>query len=99
MLANVKCVQVDSISMYNFLQVVSSPSSSSSISSERNTSDMESLQDVPFRSTSDTDLPSAADLVLNISHHSEPESSKQVSSVLETEFVESLFVHKEYQRV
>jgi hypothetical protein len=60
---------------------------------------MESLQDVPFRSTSDTDLPNVADSVLNIFHHSEPESSKQVSSVLETEFVESLFMHKVYLRV
>ena len=78
-----------------FVQVVSSPSGSS-VSSERSTSDMQSMQDVPFRSTSDSDLPSAVDSVLNISHHSEPESLKQVSSVLETEFVESLFMHKEY---
>jgi hypothetical protein len=78
-----------------FVQVVSSPSGSSD-SSERSTSDVESMQDVPFRSTSDTDLPSAVDSVLNISHHSEPELLKQVSSVLETEFVESLFMHKEY---
>jgi len=85
-----------SIGIYKFLQVVSSPSSSSSVRSERSSPDMESLQDVPFRSTSDSDLPSATDSVLNISHHSEPESLKQVSSVLETEFVESLFMHKEY---
>lgn len=82
-----------------FVQVVSSPSGSSSDSSERSSSDTESLQNVPFRSTSDTDLPSAADSVFNISQHSEPESLKQVSSVLETEFVESLFMHKEYLRM
>jgi len=82
-----------------FVQIVSSPSGSSSVSSERSSSDMESLQDVPFRSTSDTDLPSATDSVFNISQHSEPESLKQVSSVLETEFFESLFMHKEYLRV
>jgi hypothetical protein len=72
-----------------FVQVVSSPSGSSSVSSARSSPDMKSLQDVPFRSTSDTDLPSAADSVLNISQHSEPESLKQVSSVLETEFLKA----------
>jgi hypothetical protein len=54
---------------------------------------------VPFRSTSCTDLPSAADSVLSIAHHSEPDLLKQVSSVLETEFVENLFIHKEYLSV
>jgi hypothetical protein len=87
-LTNVKCVQVKSIGIYNFVQVVSSLSGSSSVS-ERSSSDAESLQDVPLRSTSDTDLPSATDSVFNISHHSERESLEQVSSVLETEFVES----------
>jgi hypothetical protein len=82
-----------------FVQVVSSPSGSSNVSSKRSSSDVESLRDVPIRSTSDTDLPSAADSVLNVSHYSEPELSKQVSSVLETEFVENLFKHKEYLRV
>jgi hypothetical protein len=70
-----------------------------SVVSERSSPDIEYLQDVPFRSTSETDLPSAAESILNISHHSEPESLKQVSSVLETEFVEILFMHKEYLRV
>jgi hypothetical protein len=50
---------------------------------------MESLKDVPFRSTSVTDLPTAADLVLNISHHSEPESLKQVSSVWRLNFLKA----------
>jgi len=85
--------------VYIIFVQISSPSGSTSVSSERSSSDIESPQDVPFRSTSDTDLPSAADSVFNVSHHSEPESLKQVSSVLETEFVESLFMHKEYLRV
>jgi hypothetical protein len=85
--------------VYIIFVQIGSPSGSSSVSSERSSSDAESLQDVPFRSTSDTELPSAADSVFNVSHHSEPELLKQVSSVLETEFVESLFMHKEYLRV
>ena len=60
---------------------------------------MESLQDVPFGSTSDTDLPSTADLVSNIPQHSAPESLEQVSSVLETECFESLFMQKECLKV
>jgi kinesin family protein 11 len=65
------------IPQFPITEIVSSPSGSSSVSSERSSSDMESLQDVPFRSTSDTDLPSATDSVFNISQHSEPESLKQ----------------------
>lgn len=72
-----------------FVQVVSSRSNSSSVSSDASSSDMESLKDVPFRSTSVTDLPTAADLVLNISHHSEPESLKQVSSVWRLNFLKA----------
>jgi hypothetical protein len=78
------------------VQVVSSPAGSSGASSDSSGSNMETLRNIPFRSTSDTDLASAADSALNTSHHSEPESLKQVSGVLETEFVESLFNHKEY---
>jgi hypothetical protein len=85
--------------MYNFVQVVSIPAGFSDASSESSSSDTETLKDVPFTSTSDTGLPRAADSALNISHHNEPESLKQVSSVLETEFVESLFIHKECLRV
>jgi hypothetical protein len=51
------------------------------------------LKDVPFRSTSVTDIPSAADLVLDVSHHSEPDSREKVSSSLETESVNSLLTH------
>jgi hypothetical protein len=54
---------------------------------------MESLKGVPFRSMSVTDIPSAADLVLDVSHHSEPDSSIKVSSSLETEFVNNLLTH------
>lgn len=50
---------------------VSSSSGSSGVSSETNSSDMEFLKDVSYRSKSVTDLPTAADLVLNISHKNE----------------------------
>lgn len=43
---------------------------------------MELLKDVPFRSASVADIPSSADLVLDVSHHSEPDSRKKVSSSL-----------------
>ena len=75
-----------------FVQV-SSPSGSSIASSEASSSEMESLKDVPCRSASVTDIPSEADLVLNVSHHSEPGSLKQVSSTLESEVVKSLFTY------
>jgi hypothetical protein len=72
---------------------VSSPSSSSSASNEEGGSDVESLKDVPFRSASVTDIPDAADLVFNVSHHSEPDSREKVRSSLETESVYSLLTH------
>ncbi|XP_023709668.1 kinesin-like protein Klp61F isoform X3 [Cryptotermes secundus] len=59
-------------------EVVSSPSSSSSASSEGG-SDVELLKDIPFRSASVTDISSAADFVLDLSHHSEPDSRKKSS--------------------
>lgn len=39
MLSNIKCVQVKSIGIYNFVQVVSSPPGSSGVSSEISSSD------------------------------------------------------------
>jgi hypothetical protein len=54
---------------------------------------MELLKDVPFRSASVSDIPSGADLVLDVSHRSEPDSRKKVSSNLETESVDSLLTH------
>lgn len=58
-------------------EVVRSSSGSSSASSEEGGSDMELLKDVPFRSASVTDIPSAADVVLDVSVHSEPDSRKE----------------------
>jgi hypothetical protein len=72
MSSNIKCIQVNSTGVYIiFVQVVSSPCGSSGVSSKTNSSDMEFLKEVSYRSTSVTDLPSAADLVLNISRKSE----------------------------
>jgi hypothetical protein len=45
------------------------------------------------------DLPSAADPVLSAGHHSEPDLLEQVGSVLEIEFVETLFIHREQLRM
>jgi hypothetical protein len=62
------------------------------------------MKDVPFRSVSVTDIPTAADLVFNTSHHSEPGSLKQVSNILDAssllthiqDRLQCLYLHLEY---